>query len=297
MRMRMWLLAAVMFCVVSVAVSAYCYPGWCNYCGLDYLYYANCTCTSYSDPGCDDTTCFRKYGILNWTVNPCVTANLNFSTPVVVTLQAVSYKQKFSTGWYGTYNIFCHNVSLRAILYYGEPAIEQEYEWVSVLQWWSHSFNFTANHSGTHSLLVQAKFVGVADWESQIINFTVAADGDNNAANSVYGDCVSYYGQSTENLQVNALYISLNVLPYWSRSILWIFLTLGVVGAAWFGMEKAGGFKKVKLAVLCLVTFFMLLIGAISRVTGWEYVGIIFVGIAAYLGIKIAKYFTGGGER
>jgi len=130
-------------------------------------------------------------------------------------------------------------------------------------------------------------------WDRYLINFTVAAEGDKDVQNVVYGDCLSYWGSGETNLAENAIYISGDISDYWNRTIIWLLLTVLVTGGCWAALamynKRDKGINTTMAALICM---FMLLIGAISRMIEWVYIGVILVIVVAILGLKLARMVT-----
>jgi len=249
------------------------------------------------DGGCGTShICPREDYIVNWTMNPCVQYNLNHSTPIEITVVPMSYF--ISKSCAGLKYYYGQNVSTRLIFDYANvsgnqsdsgwsewfyPSYQRTYNYTAV--------NFTANTELTALLMV--KYDSNATWERRLINFTIAPEGDNDAQNVVYGDCLTTSYGSAENWQGNAFYVSGDFLgSTWTRSFIWLFITMVVVGGAWFGMSKVKGFGSIQTAMTLFIGILMLIIGAAARMTTWYLVGTIFTIIAAFVGIKIARYLT-----
>jgi hypothetical protein len=243
---------------------------------------AGCSSCQYEASDCP--TCTRFDYLYNWSINPCNSRNLNFSTPVSVSIAGGSYYISES-GMFNYY--YCQNISVRAIMYYG-TAYEQDSGWTATdVSFVPHLLNFTANHSGVATLKMMVKYDSGADWDIKLQNMTIASN--TSIGNIYYGDCkLNSYTSEIEEAE-NPIAITFGIMPYWGASILYTLFMIICIGLAWYGMSQVKSFGSIKIAVCLLLLIFLMIIGAAAKVIGFEYLFIIFIGFAVYIGIQIRK--------
>lgn len=235
--------------------------------------------------------------IWNWSINPCISKTVNFSSMVEVRVLGASYYRvpPFTT--------YCQNYSARVQWNYG-TVNESDSGWTEYANTASAaqklwSFNLSGSNEsmvGPIMIKLSLKYDSNATQDSIIFNMTIAPEDSLSEEYVVWGDCKTTALSVFDEPEDNAFWVSTEGLSgWWTRSVIWAFLTMLVVGAAWFGMASSEKFKGITTTMVGLVTMLMIIIGAAARMISWVIpLVIIGVGLAVFLGPKIARIITGG---
>jgi hypothetical protein len=242
--------------------------------------------------------------VTNIATNPCLSQDLNLSTAMVLTSNATACASGTVVGTptsscgidcINAYHLSkCDNVSIRAVLYFGET-FAQDTGWSSFTLPYQPSnsafFDYLIpNTSGSYTLKVYAKSMNTSEgFATKTLNFTVV-----NSGGVVYGDCKysnSFQDSSipfTENNAIKKFFEGFG--NTWTSNFIYILFMLIIGGLLWFKMSSLRGSDQgwlvaSILVVECILAFIGAYIGAIS----WVFLILTAIGIVIYFTLK----FTG----